>query len=531
MAGREGPYRRDYNSTNYTHPNEENINNLHRAMDYNNFGQPVVRTVNYNIFGQNNTTAFGELSVQETTPVIQQHFIYGIDPREVKAETLGDAEITTPDGILQLNSGTGPVTYSIVRSGEFLASRCGQGVISRFSVRFDQGIVGTQQRAGLLSFEEALCVGYNGTEFGVLHQHDKKNYIHKFVVTTAPSGSETVTITLDGVEYDITINATTINNGVAQLFSQFPRGLWAAEASDGEIYFVYFNNGNAPTTSDFSITSTGTLSGTSVTVRDADFGTETWIPQNSWNVDPLDGTGTSGIVIDPSKFNSFQISFHWLGSGTIQYAVESPTGDFIVFHQIPWTNLHTSLSLMNPSFSVGFFCVNQTGASGSSVNMYGGSYFGGIQGKVVQNKLPSSANNTITTNLTSNTVHHLGTLRNPLYYSGIINTSEFKLKKLSLAFQGNDPLELLVYINQPLATGSQVFNQYPGIKATASLVAGTISGTAMPAASYIIPINGNAIIDLSELNLIITPESTFTVGVRSGQTISRVTAGLIWVEE
>jgi hypothetical protein len=44
MAGREGPYRRDYNSTDYIHPNEENLFNLHKAMQYNNAGQPVIRT-------------------------------------------------------------------------------------------------------------------------------------------------------------------------------------------------------------------------------------------------------------------------------------------------------------------------------------------------------------------------------------------------------------------------------------------------------------------------------------------------------
>lgn len=45
MAGREGPYRRDNNSTSYVHPNEENLTNLHRAMDYNAAGEPIIRTV------------------------------------------------------------------------------------------------------------------------------------------------------------------------------------------------------------------------------------------------------------------------------------------------------------------------------------------------------------------------------------------------------------------------------------------------------------------------------------------------------
>lgn len=43
MAGREGPYRRDNNSTNYIHPNEENLFNLHKAMRYDAFGKPELR--------------------------------------------------------------------------------------------------------------------------------------------------------------------------------------------------------------------------------------------------------------------------------------------------------------------------------------------------------------------------------------------------------------------------------------------------------------------------------------------------------
>jgi len=61
MAGREGPYRRDYNSTNYIHPNEENLWNLHKAMAYNSLGQPVLRTTSGALVTSND--AFGRLRV------------------------------------------------------------------------------------------------------------------------------------------------------------------------------------------------------------------------------------------------------------------------------------------------------------------------------------------------------------------------------------------------------------------------------------------------------------------------------------
>lgn len=63
MAGREGPYRRDYNSTNYLHPNEENLWNLHKAMGYNSLGQPVIRTTSGAL--QTSNDAFGRLRVSQ----------------------------------------------------------------------------------------------------------------------------------------------------------------------------------------------------------------------------------------------------------------------------------------------------------------------------------------------------------------------------------------------------------------------------------------------------------------------------------
>lgn len=41
--------------------------------------------------------------------------------------------------------------------------------------------------------------------------------------------------------------------------------------------------------------------------------------QSSWNIDKLDGTGTSGLTIDVTKQQIFIIDFKWLGSGRIRY--------------------------------------------------------------------------------------------------------------------------------------------------------------------------------------------------------------------
>jgi len=65
MVDRSGPYRRDNNSTSYVHPNEENLFNLHKAMDYNADGQPIIRTS----IGGESVTITGNVSIPSSIEI------------------------------------------------------------------------------------------------------------------------------------------------------------------------------------------------------------------------------------------------------------------------------------------------------------------------------------------------------------------------------------------------------------------------------------------------------------------------------
>lgn len=43
------------------------------------------------------------------------------------------------------------------------------------------------------------------------------------------------------------------------------------------------------------------------------------IAQANWNMDKLDGTGTSGITLDPTKAQVFVIDLQWLGAGRVRF--------------------------------------------------------------------------------------------------------------------------------------------------------------------------------------------------------------------
>ena len=46
--------------------------------------------------------------------------------------------------------------------------------------------------------------------------------------------------------------------------------------------------------------------------------THTTVPQAQWNVDPLDGTGPSGVTLDPTKAQILVIDGQWLGVGRVR---------------------------------------------------------------------------------------------------------------------------------------------------------------------------------------------------------------------
>lgn len=78
-------------------------------------------------------------------------------------------------------------------------------------------------------------------------------------------------------------------------------------------------------------------------------GTSTFVGQSEFNRDTLDGNGSSGFVIDPTKINVFRIAFGWLGSAPIKYQVMKEDGTWIVFHMIEQPNSATTTSFQYPT--------------------------------------------------------------------------------------------------------------------------------------------------------------------------------------
>lgn len=64
--------------------------------------------------------------------------------------------------------------------------------------------------------------------------------------------------------------------------------------------------------------------------------------QSAWNLDKMDGTGDSGLTLDPTKTQILLIDFQWLGVGSVRFGVVI-NGALHYVHQLDHANLLTEV--------------------------------------------------------------------------------------------------------------------------------------------------------------------------------------------
>jgi hypothetical protein len=91
--------------------------------------------------------------------------------------------------------------------------------------------------------------------------------------------------------------------------------------------------------------------------------TESVVNQASWNADPLDGNGPSGITLDITKAQILFMDIEWLGEGTVRLGFVID-GNFIVCHRFNHANLITSTYITTASLPLRYEITN-TGVTAS----------------------------------------------------------------------------------------------------------------------------------------------------------------------
>jgi len=108
----------------------------------------------------------------------------------------------------------------------------------------------------------------------------------------------------------------------------------------------------------------------------------------------MDGSNTittnpSGMTLDPTKLNVYQIAMRWLGVGVISYALEDQaSGTMVYVHREHYTNQNIKPHIDNPSFKIAYTATNTTNTS--NVTVKGASMYGAVEGTIHLNELTRS---------------------------------------------------------------------------------------------------------------------------------------------
>ena len=490
--------------------------------------------------GATGKSAFGELSTTTITPIVQLDSIYGIDEHDFTTNAVGtgaSANTDTYSNLFKVQSGTSSTGDAVLLSRKFLKYRPGQGALARFTAAFTNGVVNSTQQAGFTDTESALCVGYDGTDFGVVRATGGKVSIYNLAITAAPNGTQTATVTLDGTAFTVTLNAGTTSNAAIQIATRSGGYTgWMVEQLDNAV--IFRNNDTKVTPGTFSFSSSGNATGTFTVVQAGVAQTEFWTKQCDWNVDCLGkantitnimGPNPSGMTLNPDKLNVYQINFRWLGAGMIGFAIEDDvTGEFIPFHQIHYTNNNNLPHTLNPSFRVGYSATNK--GSTTNLTVTGASMMMGVEGLINVTKI-TKAVSASATSLSKDDMHHILSLRNSHTFAKKLNSLSINLKKLSFAFQCTDPVEIHIFINEtpniPL-----VYTSFPNGCGIKSVTAATFnSGITTPIAIFQVGINGQDVVSLTDLGISIPPGDTVSFAVTSAAVITKVSLSTIWAED
>lgn len=304
----------------------------------------------------NPTTTFGEILVAQLEPVAQGDFVYGFNNQVFTTGSFAGSSVTSANSMAELTSGPSASGSAIVQLRRGLKYKPGEGSLMRATALFDTPDAGNAQFIGLGNAESGYFIGYFGTAFGVLHNSTAATEIQKLTITATDAAAQNITITLDGdstvVNFDANSDPATAAYLIAQTdFSQVGSGGWLVDVVGSS---VYFSSARATPllTGVYSAAGTG-FTGAFTQIQAGLSPTSTFIPSGSFSKDPLDGTGLSGMVLNPQMGNVYQIGFQYLGFGNAKFAISNPeTGRPIEFHEIKNANSRTTPVLRNPNAAV-----------------------------------------------------------------------------------------------------------------------------------------------------------------------------------
>lgn len=411
-------------------------------------------------------TVFGAVHVEQETPVYQNDAVYGINTNTVVTSNSGSGTVTAADSAFLLQTGTTVASQGVFSSKKRLRYRAGQGVKVMFTAMYTTPVINSYQGAGCGTSNDGVYFGYGNTSdltdtrFGILYVSRGIREVKTLTITTGATSASNVTITLNGTPFVIAVTAASNIQRTVWEISQGVYAGWDAFPQGATVIFVRQSAGTTAGSQTFAAGTTGTVATIAQTKAGA-ASTDVFYPQASWNGDKLDGTGASGVTLNPQALNIFRINIGYLGAHDLSFQVKvtPSTGNnstWVTVNTIKLSNITTITSFSNPTFPFNAFVYSA--GSTTNLTLKIGSYAGFLEGKKLLNGARASYNN-VSTVVGTAAYYCLFTILNPRYILGKANQSVINLISLTGALKHTSPCLYYIIRNGALL-GNPNFQLY-----------------------------------------------------------------------
>lgn len=176
-------------------------------------------------------------------------------------------------------------------------------------------------------------------------------------------------------------------------------------------------------------------------------GTEFITRREDWNIDKLDGAGPSGVNLDLTSGNIFQIDYTWYGYGNIRFSILGTAGEFqrpIPIHRINNADF-IGTSVKDPSMQVFSEVINGTTTSDYTA------YVGGRQYSIIGSYVPKyrfTGETRSSVTISSTVTPLIG-----FNFKTAFQNRSIKLNGFNLVNTGANTARLLVLIDPATVTG------------------------------------------------------------------------------
>ena len=490
--------------------------------------------------GSSQQTAFGAIQVESLTPSAQGDFVYTINEKVFTKINYAGGGAYQEDGYAVVTSSVSPSGSGGVQLRRGLKYSAGQGSLFRGTALFDTPVDGNIQLVGLGNGECGYFFGYLNQNFAILHQDTSKREIRKFNITTG-AGTGDVTVTLDGdsIVVPVTGGGDTTQTAYQLSLADYTDvgSGWQVDAIGSDLFFLSARAG--PYSGSYSLAGASIIATASQVSEGVAPSSDVYL-QSAWNYDRMDGTGPSGMTLNPQRGNVFQIGFQYLGQGAAFFSIEDDkTGAIIPVHTIRNANNRTTPVLRNPNVSGLVASTNTTATTSVEVRCASIATF--TEGEFVTLDPKFAHVRTFDSTDTSGVFRGLVALKVNRVFHNQACFGELDLLSISATNAAGSttpkPFTLGIFRGVEI-TGDVNFIEVNGGSSTVSYAdLGTAGGTGLAISQneplFTFGVNGGGAntIDLTSLEILSTAGEVLVIGFRAEAAVSDNTVSVNWFEQ